>query len=95
MNRNVNQKQTPENYVKNSRKKSRSKEREITLNLRDYKEFSTLYHKFNSLGFHPPLVGRGLFVLNCKPESGWNASEISLTATIFVCGVVTAAIVDA
>jgi len=69
--------------VKNSRKKSRSKEKEILLNQRDYKEFSTLYYKFNSLGSIPLLVGgEDLFVLSCWPGGEWNASEIGVTATI-------------
>jgi len=43
--------------VKNPQKKKitmqREREREIPLNQRDYKEFSTLYYRFNFLGFDP------------------------------------------
>ena len=90
--------QTPKNYVKNLRReKSRNKVREIQLNQRDYKEFSILYHKFNSLGIPSPLTrGEDLFLLNYWPGGGWNANEIGVTATIFIFGVVvTAAIVEA
>ena len=56
VNGNVNQTQTLDNYVKNPRRKihraEREREREISLNQRDYK-FSTLYYKFNYLGFDP------------------------------------------
>ena len=33
--------------------KNHGAKREIPLNQRDYKEFSTLYYKFNSLGLDP------------------------------------------
>jgi len=55
MNRNVNQIQILE-HEKLKERKPLSKEmrqREISLNQRDYKEFSTLYYQFNYLWFHP------------------------------------------
>jgi len=53
VNWNVNQTQTPTNYVENPRrKKSRRKEREVPLNPRNYKGFSMLYYRINSLGYH-------------------------------------------
>ena len=72
----------------------KQREIEVPLNQRDYKEFSTLYYKFHSLGSISLLVGgECIFVLNCWPGGGWNAGEIGVTATIFMCGVVTATIV--
>ena len=39
--------------MKNLQGKNHGENREILLNQRDYKEFSTLYYRFNSLGFDP------------------------------------------
>jgi len=60
------------NYVKNlKRKKLQSKEREIPLNQRDYKEFSAFYYKFNSLGFDPlPRKKKSAFI-----TEGWRAES--------------------
>ena len=73
--------------MENPRRKNHGAKREILLNQREYKEFSALYYKFNSLSSISFLV-EGLFALNFWPGDGCNAGEIGITATIFMCGVV-------